>query len=127
MAKRRKQTKRKQTAAPYRGQGSHYTEDRLMSKLNSLPHSAGRSVVQKALLLRRLLASPELPAWAKALVVGVLGYFILPLDAVPDFAPLAGYVDDFAAMLLVLAELDSYVTPEMEAEAEAALPDVLHR
>ena len=43
----------------------------------------------------------------------------------PDFAPLGGYVDDFAAMLLVLAELDQYVTPAMERDARAALPDVL--
>ena len=66
-----------------------------------------------------------MPGWAKALIVGVLGYFILPLDAVPDFVPVAGYADDFAAMLLVLLELDTYVTPSMEKAAKAALPDML--
>mgnify|MGYP006299071345 CR=1 FL=1 len=111
-------------AAAYRGHARHYTEGRLMAKLERLPRSAGRAVVEKALLLRRLLGS-GMPAWAKALAVGALGYFVLPLDAVPDFTPVAGYVDDFAAMLLVLAELDRYVTPELEAEARAALPDVL--
>ena len=112
-------------AGDYQGNARHYTEGRLMAKVQSVPKSAGRAVVEKALLLRQLLASSDVPAWAKALVVGVLGYFILPLDAVPDFVPVLGYADDFAAMLLVLAELNTYVTPRMEKEAKAALPDVL--
>jgi uncharacterized membrane protein YkvA (DUF1232 family) len=116
---------KKKKASDYRGNAKHYTEGRLLDKVQSVPKSAGRAIVEKALLLRQLLASPEVPGWAKALVVGVLGYFILPLDAVPDFVPVLGYADDFAAMLLVLAELNMYATPEMEREARAALPDVL--
>jgi uncharacterized membrane protein YkvA (DUF1232 family) len=117
--------KKKKKASDYRSNAKHYTEGRLLDKVQSVPKSAGRAVVEKALLLRQLLASPEVPAWAKALVVGVLGYFVLPLDTVPDFVPVLGYVDDFAAMLLVLAELNTYFTPRMEREARAALPDVL--
>ncbi len=112
-------------AEDYAGQARHYTEGRLLDKVQRVPKSAGRAIVEKALLLRQLMASPEVPAWAKALVVGVLGYFILPLDVVPDILGAAGYVDDFAAMLIVLAELDRYVTPSLEREAKAALPDVL--
>ncbi len=115
----------KKKAAVYSHHAAHYTEGRLLEKVQSVPKSAGRAAVEKALLLRNLLASADVPGWAKALVVGVLGYFILPLDAIPDFVPVAGYADDFAAMLLVLAELNTYVTPRMEKEAKAALPDVL--
>ena len=121
----KRRAKARAGAADFRGHARHYTEGRLMDKIQRVPKSAGRAVVEKALLLRRLLGSPDVPGWAKALVVGVLGYFLLPLDAVPDFLGAAGYADDFAAMLLVLAELGAYVTPAMEREARATLPDVL--
>lgn len=123
--KTKRKPKTKRGTAVHGGHGVHYSEGALGRKLQHLPRSAGREIVAKALLLRALLADPAVPGWVKAVAVGVLGYFILPVDAVPDFAPLAGYADDFAAMLLVLAELDGYVTSAMREEAEAAMPEML--
>jgi uncharacterized membrane protein YkvA (DUF1232 family) len=34
----------------------------------------------------------------KTLVVGGLFYFILPIDLIPDFIPIAGYMDDVAVV-----------------------------
>jgi len=38
------------------------------------------------------------PAGAKLLLVGILGYLILPTDLVPDFLPGLGQLDDLAVI-----------------------------
>ena len=42
---------------------------------------------------------------AKALIVGALLYFISPIDLIPDFIPVAGYLDDVAVIAGVVALL----------------------
>ena len=37
---------------------------------------------------------PKMPIAKKAIIYAALAYFILPLDAVPDYIPLTGFVDD---------------------------------
>jgi uncharacterized membrane protein YkvA (DUF1232 family) len=44
---------------------------------------------------------------AKALIIGALLYFISPIDLVPDFIPIAGYLDDIAVIAGVVALLAS--------------------
>lgn len=44
------------------------------------------------------VADPKTPAWAKAVIAGAIAYVICPLDAVPDFIPLAGWIDDIAVL-----------------------------
>jgi uncharacterized membrane protein YkvA (DUF1232 family) len=56
------------------------------------------------------------------LITGALGYFVLPIDLIPDFLP-CGFLDDICAMGLALAEVGEFVTPEIEAEVEERLPE----
>ncbi|PEO50494.1 hypothetical protein CN563_02685 [Bacillus sp. AFS026049] len=44
---------------------------------------AGVKVVYVALLLFYTLQKPTTPVWAKTVIVGALGYFILPIDLIP--------------------------------------------
>lgn len=55
-----------------------YTEESFWSKLTRYATSAGKEVVEKALLLYYAAQRPDTPMWAKATVYGALGYFILP-------------------------------------------------
>jgi uncharacterized membrane protein YkvA (DUF1232 family) len=106
----------------YEKYGGHYSEDGLWRKLTEIPVSIGRSVAMQALLLYALLTDGNVPLWAKALIVGVLGYLILPIDAIPDVIPVIGYTDDAAAMAFVLHQLSEYVTPAIRERAESLLP-----
>ena len=49
-------------------------------------------------LFFRLVKDSRVPAGAKLLLVGILGYLILPTDVVPDFLPGLGQLDDFAVI-----------------------------
>ena len=41
-------------------------------------------------------------SWVTVLmVVAALLYFVMPLDLLPDFIPVTGYVDDFSIILMV--------------------------
>ncbi len=56
--------------------------------------AAGKEVIRKALQLYYAMKRPDCPAWAKAVIIGALAYFIVPTDALPDFIPAIGYTDD---------------------------------
>lgn len=56
--------------------------------------AAARFVPDCAVLFRRLLRDPRLPRRRKAVLVLLLGYLLVPIDLVPDFIPVAGYLDD---------------------------------
>jgi uncharacterized membrane protein YkvA (DUF1232 family) len=45
----------------------------------------------------------KLPWWSVASVAAALGYFIAPTDALPDFIPVLGYLDDAAVLAAVMA------------------------
>ena len=51
-------------------------------------------------------------AWQKkAIVITALLYFILPIDAIPDFVPIAGYLDDFGVILAVTKFMSDELRP----------------
>lgn len=56
-----------------------------------------------ALILYFALQDDDTPAWAKAVIVAALGYLIMPLDLIPDFKPIVGFVDDAAMLVKALA------------------------
>ena len=83
-----------------------YTETGLWEKIGSVAKKAGLKVIYYALLLYYALQSPNVSFADKAKIVGALGYFILPLDLIPDFIPVVGYGDDLAVLIYVVRQLD---------------------
>lgn len=79
---------------------------------------AGRQVVYPALVLYHMLSSASVPTRDKLIVIGALGYLILPMDFVPDFIPILGFADDASALALALKFEYDNVTPEMESRAK---------
>jgi uncharacterized membrane protein YkvA (DUF1232 family) len=56
-------------------------------------------------LVHRLLRDRRVPRRRKLLLVGLLGYLVLPFDLVPDFIPVIGQLDDAIVLALVLRHL----------------------
>jgi uncharacterized membrane protein YkvA (DUF1232 family) len=53
-------------------------------------------------LFRRLLADPRVPRPKKLVLTALIPYLALPFDLVPDFIPIAGYLDDAIIVAFVL-------------------------
>jgi uncharacterized membrane protein YkvA (DUF1232 family) len=60
------------------------------------------------------LDNPATPAPLKALIIGAIGYIILPLDLIPDITPIIGYADDLASTAGVVVAIAAYSNFSME-------------
>lgn len=96
----------------------HYNEDSFWKKLKHLASNVGSKVLYPALQLYFLLQAKDVPMKAKTLIVGALGYLILPADLVPDFIPALGFTDDLTALMVALRTLNKYLTPDINARAK---------
>ena len=97
----------------------HYSEDKFGSRLPKIARKAGSKLVYAVLLLYYVLRSKTVSNADKAKIYGALGYFLLPLDILPDFIPLAGYTDDLTAVIWALHTVWKNITPEVKAQAAA--------
>src|SRR6476620_3180105 len=62
---------------------------------------------------------PRTPWYARALAVLILAYAFSPIDLIPDFIPVLGYLDDLLLVPLGLALLARLVPAEVMADARA--------
>lgn len=99
-----------------------FSEDGLWEKIGSVAKKAGIKVVYYALLLFYALKSENVTMADKALIIGALGYFILPLDAIPDFLIPVGYGDDLAVMWALIKKLDC-IDEQVKSQAQEKLTE----
>jgi uncharacterized membrane protein YkvA (DUF1232 family) len=52
--------------------------------------------------LYRYMTDPSVRWTKKAVVVSALLYFIVPFDSIPDFVPVAGFLDDIGVISLTV-------------------------
>ncbi|MFT3849290.1 MAG: YkvA family protein [Propionivibrio sp.] len=104
-----------------RGFENEYSDKRFRQKIAAYARSAGKEVVEKALWLYYSAQHPKTPGWAKSVIYGALGYFIFPLDAIPDLTPVAGYADDLGVLVAALATVAIYVNDEVRASAASKM------
>lgn len=95
----------------------HFSEQSFWSKLKKFGKKAGVSVVYVALLLFYTLQKPTTPVWAKTVIIGTLGYFILPVDLIPDLLP-GGYADDMSGLFGALVTVAMFIDDEVKAKAK---------
>lgn len=62
---------------------------------------------------------PRVPWYAKALAVAVAAYALSPIDLIPDFIPVVGYLDDLVIVPLGIWLVVSLVPDEVMAECRA--------
>jgi uncharacterized membrane protein YkvA (DUF1232 family) len=63
---------------------------------------------------------PRTPWYAKALALCVAGYALSPIDLIPDFLPVLGYLDDLVIVPLGMLAVLRLIPPEIMAENRAA-------
>jgi uncharacterized membrane protein YkvA (DUF1232 family) len=62
---------------------------------------------------------PRVPWYAKALALCVAGYALSPIDLIPDFVPVLGYLDDVIIVPLGILLVVRLIPPEIMAEHRA--------
>lgn len=63
----------------------------------------------------------ETPFRAKGILLDALGYFILPIDVVPDIFAVVGFTDDIAVLTAALAMIRAHIKMEHYDAADAAI------
>lgn len=62
--------------------------------------------------IRFMMSDRSVPIWKKGLIVFGIAYLLLPVDLIPPFVPVFGFLDDFILWLFLLDflkdELDKY-------------------
>jgi uncharacterized membrane protein YkvA (DUF1232 family) len=101
-----------------------YSEKSLFEKIKNVAKAAGIKVIYYVLIAYYLLKKPEVPKKEKAIIIGALGYFIMPLDLVPDFTAGVGYVDDLGALALALGKVALYIDDDIKKQAKDKLRDI---
>ncbi len=67
---------------------------------------------------------PSTPRRVKLTLLAALGYFVLPLDAIPDVMPLLGFTDDAAVIAAALAAVAGSITQQHRDKAKEMLADL---
>lgn len=86
-----------------------FIEQNLWTKLQN----AGKKVTfaKDIKALYYYMKDSYVPWYRKAIVVAGLIYFIVPLDAIPDFSPIVGYLDDLGVIASLLKYLGKELVP----------------
>ena len=85
------------------------------SKLSAANLEFGRMGERIKIMIRMIKAYIEgnyrVVPWKSIIVLmAVLIYFIMPLDLIPDFIPVTGYIDDFSLILWVFKHLQDDIS-----------------
>lgn len=105
--------------------GYYYSEDRFWRKIKRLGKKVGGEILRPILLLYFLLQDRQVPLKDKAYIVGALGYFIMPIDLIPDFISVIGFTDDIAVMTFLLKELKQHITPDIQERVNELIEKII--
>ena len=98
-----------------------FTEGRFWDKVKGYARVAGEGVLEPALTMYNASKDAATPTWAKTVIYGALGYFISPIDAIPDLTPLIGYSDDLGVLVAATATIIGHIRQEHKDKAKETL------
>jgi uncharacterized membrane protein YkvA (DUF1232 family) len=93
-------------------------DERLMPTLQNWK-SWAKAIKRDAHALYLAARDPRVPWYAKALALAVAGYALSPIDLIPDFIPVIGYLDDLIIVPAGTALVIKLIPPEIMAKHRA--------
>jgi len=106
---------------PFKKYASLFSEFKLWEKLKNYAKAAGQKTVYSVLLMFYAFKRKETPAWAKNIILGTIGYFLSPIDGIPDLTPFIGYTDDLGVLTFGMVLIAGYINDEVREKARAKL------
>jgi uncharacterized membrane protein YkvA (DUF1232 family) len=83
-----------------------------MSPWREQAHRLRREVYTLALACR----DPRVPWYVKALAAGLVAYALSPIDLIPDFIPVLGYLDDLVVIPLGVLLMRRWIPADVWAD-----------
>ena len=79
-----------------------------------------RAIQRDAHALYIAARHPRTPWYAKALALAIAAYAFSPIDLIPDFIPILGFVDDLILLPLAIVFVLTLIPADVMAESQAA-------
>src|SRR3954449_7483858 len=86
-----------------------------------------RALKVETLALYLVARDPRVPWYARLFVAAVVAYALSPIDLIPDFIPVLGYLDDLIIVPLGLALALRMVPPDLMAEHRSLAAAMQHQ
>ncbi|WP_042470120.1 YkvA family protein [Bacillus ndiopicus] len=103
------------------GKDKHFSNDKFLAKVKSTGLKLGMSTLHAASTLFFAVKNPDMSKANKLIILGALGYFVLPFDVIADILPFVGLTDDIFVITTALAKVYSSITDETKLEAHQFL------
>ncbi|MBQ9528288.1 MAG: DUF1232 domain-containing protein [Fretibacterium sp.] len=100
-----------------------FSEEGFWDKITSVLKKAGSEIIYKALQLFYATQNPACPLAIKGTIYAALGYFILPIDLIPDFIPVVGFSDDLLAIGAAIGMAHLYIDDNVIQLAQNKMRD----
>lgn len=100
--------------------GAYFTIPKFFAFVKRYGHNL--IFIRKALTLFFCMRDKETPNYVKAVIVGALGYMIVPNDAMPDVIAGIGWLDDLAVLTVAFKIAGDFVKPSHQEAAKKFFP-----
>ena len=99
----------------------YYNEGAFWHKIKNIAKKAGIKLIYISLLLYYTLCSSGVSKMDRTIIIGALGYFIFPLDIIPDYIPFIGYTDDLSILWYAYRRIRANLNYDIRAKAKMKL------
>lgn len=99
----------------------------LTVKLVNIAKKWAREIKRDVVAVYFAARDSRTPIWLRLLAATVAAYALSPIDLIPDFIPVLGYLDDLLIVPIGLLIVVRYLPPEILAEARARATAVMER
>jgi uncharacterized membrane protein YkvA (DUF1232 family) len=98
-----------------------------MVQIGKIWRDEARKLKQEVVAIALATRDPRVPWYAKALGACIVAYALSPIDLIPDFVPVVGYLDDLVLVPLGLFLLLRLIPAPVMAEHRAAAAELAQR
>lgn len=93
----------------------------MIEKIRSKILGWARALKSEIAILEAAVRDPRTPWYAKALGVVIVAYAVSPIDLIPDFIPVLGFVDDAILLPLGIWAVRRMIPADVMAEHRASV------
>ena len=100
-------------------------EEGLLAEVLALVRKLARQLpfAEDVLAVYHCVRDPATSFRVRFTLLAALAYFVMPIDAVPDFMPVLGFTDDAAVIAAAIASVRGAILPEHREQARRTLDD----